>query len=139
MNNIILISLLAILGIFSISFVQTSFAEEKIIIVLPTISDPECAKNDTCFSPSTLYMNVGDTFTIESHANAFGQITFGKPETGPEPYLSGHLEKGIHYYYVMFWPWAVGKIVVGIEDAPKQSYEDSKAKLEKIEQEMKQQ
>ena len=154
MNHIILISLLAILGIFLTSFVQTSFAEERIIILLPTMGDPECKNNDTCLSPSTIYINIGDTVDLENHASV-GFFTFplgrlteqgiipnSEQASAPHLYPSSPVKfekEGIYYFYDSVHPWIEGKILVGIKDAPEQSYEVSKAKLEQIQQQMNQQ
>ena len=138
--NWFLISLLVVIGFFSINVIVTSFAEERIVIILPNAGDPICKNDDTCLSPSTIYINPGDNIVLEDHSVGAKYFVMGSPQSGPKDQFFGKFdESGVYYFYDMTHPWLVGKIVVGIKNAPQQNYDESKAKLEKIQQEMKQQ
>lgn len=122
-----------------------SDSKNHIIIVLPNAGSSECADNDTCLSPSTIYINIGDTVSFDNQAinqNHWGFV-LGKPEQfgtfdllplGPSPFE----ESGVFHYTTLVRPWVVGKIVVGIDGAPEQNYEESKSKAEQIKQEIEQ-
>lgn len=128
------------MSVFSTSFIQ-SYAEERIVIILPKSGDPTCKNNDTCLSPSTIYINTGDFITLEDKSSESNHFVMGSPQSGPikDQSFGKFNESGVYYFYDQVHPWIVGKIVVGIKDAPEQKYEDSKAKLEEIQQQMDQQ
>ena len=123
-------------------FCNVAYGEERIIIILPTAGNPECVDTDTCLSPSTIYIEIGDTIKLEKETTFAHSFTGGKPEgagTLPEQGYGGpYNESGVYYFYDQVHPWIVGKIVVGITESPEQPYEESKAKSEQIKQEIQQ-
>jgi hypothetical protein len=157
MIKFIFISIIVIVVMVGV-MTPNAFAENKIVIILPFAGDPECANNDTCISPSTIYLEIGDTFSFEKQNNVNMSFASGRPDWTPEQHpdnpinfrygdgwcprgqlCSGQFnEPGIFYYFDMVHPWIVGKVVVGITNTPEQTYEDSKAIADKIKQELEQ-
>jgi hypothetical protein len=134
---IIAIVAVAMIGVM----VPSSFAENKIVIILPSAGDPECVNNDTCISPNPIYLEIGDTISFEKQTNVMMNFIGGTPEQGPDkdsPFGGQYNESGVFYYFDTLHPWNIGKIVVGITNPPEQTYEESKAISDNIKQEYEQ-
>ena len=101
MNFIFLSVFLLTLIIFSLNY--DVYGEEKVIIVLPGSGDPACVDDDSCLSPSTIYLEIGDTIRLEREIKFLTSFTGGKPEqAGTLPkqgYVGPYGESGVFYFF----------------------------------------
>jgi len=94
-------------------------------VSMPTgTSVPGCEETNTCFIPSSVKINVGDTVSWSNDDTAAHTVTSGKPATGPDGNFDSSLlmvgktfdvtfdNSGSYDYFCMVHPWMVGKVVV---------------------------
>ena len=85
-------------------------------------SNTSCAKNDQCYSPSNVHLNVGGTVTWYNDDIAYHTVTSN--DGSSEEFDSGMVKpgktfsykfnnSGTYDYYCMIHPWMVGTVVVG--------------------------
>jgi plastocyanin len=87
-------------------------------------SVPGCDETKTCFSPSEVSVNVGDTVTWSNDDSAAHTVTSGTPSDGPDGTFDSSLfmagttfsytfdKAGEYNYFCMVHPWMTGKIQV---------------------------
>lgn len=117
--------------IFSIQ-VQTTNSDESQNIVedinadifMPTKSSrPGCEETDSCYIPSVIKINVGDSVTWKNQDVAFHSVTSGSYENPDGLFDSGHLdpnqlftlqfdEAGDYDYFCTLHPWMKGTVQV---------------------------
>ena len=94
-------------------------------VSMPTgTSVPGCEETNTCFIPSSVKINVGDTVSWSNDDTAAHTVTSGKPAGGPDGNFDSSLlmagkafdvtfdNSGSYDYFCMVHPWMVGKVVV---------------------------
>ncbi|KAG2473037.1 MAG: putative Amicyanin [Nitrosopumilales archaeon] len=102
----------------------TAYAAEVEVNNAPGSSVPGCEETNTCFIPSSVKINVGDTVSWSNDDTAAHTVTSGKPATGPDGNFDSSLlmvgktfdvtfdNSGSYDYFCMVHPWMVGKVVV---------------------------
>jgi len=85
---------------------------------------PGCEESNSCYSPSLLFVDVGETITWYNSDTASHTVTSGTPTSGPDGnFDSGYItsgstfsvtltQPGTYTYFSMMHPWAIGKIIV---------------------------
>jgi len=110
-------------------FIVPSFAEPvHEIVILPKQCEQGCEENDECFSPSTLYIHVGDRVEFIKKHQCSVSLNLGSRDTGVDNSMYLHqsfLESGVYPYFDMVHPWASGRIVVGEPSSPTQNVDES--------------
>ena len=99
--------------------------QKTVTVSMPTgTSVPGCEETDSCFIPSSLTINVGDTISWSNDDTAAHTVTSGKPAGGPDGNFDSSLlmagkafdvtfdNSGKYDYFCMVHPWMVGKVVV---------------------------
>ena len=113
-----------------ISFVNTIFPESKpvrsntITTVIGSGTSPSCAAT-SCYTPSTIIVNAGDTITMKNTDTVMHTFTSGNPgdEVIGTEFNSGMLKPGAYAewtpmksgkfnYFDMIHPWMEGTIIV---------------------------
>lgn len=112
--------------------VQTTNSDESQNIVedinadifMPTKSSrPGCEETDSCYIPSVIKINVGDSVTWKNQDVAFHSVTSGSYENPDGLFDSGHLdpnqlftlqfdEAGDYDYFCTLHPWMKGTVQV---------------------------
>ena len=98
---------------------------KTVTVSMPTgTSVPGCEETNTCFIPSSVKINVGDTISWSNDDTAAHTVTSGKPANGPDGNFDSSLlmvgkafdvtfdNSGSYDYFCMVHPWMVGKVVV---------------------------
>jgi plastocyanin len=87
-------------------------------------SVPGCELSNSCFNPSLLFVDVGETITWYNADTAIITVTSGTPTGGlDQNFDSGFImpgntfsvtltQPGTYTYYSMVHPWAIGEIIV---------------------------
>ncbi len=103
---------------------DTVFAEDYGVIINGGTSTPGCETTDTCYSPSSLSINVGQSVIFSNYDGAPHTVTSGTPASGSDGIFdSGVLSSGNSFsyifdtpgvfdYYCMLHPWMIGQITV---------------------------
>lgn len=126
------ISLTVIMVLIFSTQVQTTNSDESQNIVadinadifMPTKSSrPGCEETDSCYIPSVIKINVGDSVTWKNQDVAFHSVTSGSYENPDGLFDSGHLdpnqlftlqfdEAGDYDYFCTLHPWMKGTVQV---------------------------
>jgi len=98
---------------------------KTVTVSMPTgTSVPGCEETDSCFIPSSLTINVGDTISWSNDDTAAHTVTSGQPTTGPDGNFDSSLlmvgkafdvtfdNSGSYDYFCMVHPWMVGEVQV---------------------------
>jgi len=87
-------------------------------------SVPGCEETNSCFIPSSLTINVGDTVSWSNDDTAAHTVTSGQPAAGPDGNFDSSLlmvgktfettfdNSGSYDYFCMVHPWMVGNVQV---------------------------
>jgi len=87
-------------------------------------SVPGCEETNTCFIPSSVTINVGDTISWSNDDTAAHTVTSGHPAAGPDGNFDSSLlmvgkafdvtfdNSGNYVYFCMVHPWMVGEVQV---------------------------
>ena len=118
--------------IFSIQAIQTPTNEKQqgivqdinVDVFMPTKSSrPGCEQTDSCYIPSVIEIQSGESVTWQNQDVAFHSITSGSYDNPEELFDSGHLdpnqsftfkfdESGDYDYFCTLHPWMKGKVLV---------------------------
>ncbi len=98
---------------------------KTVTVSMPTgTSVPGCEETDSCFIPSSLTINVGDTISWSNDDTAAHTVTSGQPAAGPDGNFDSSLlmagkafdvtfdNSGSYDYFCMVHPWMVGEVQV---------------------------
>ncbi len=98
---------------------------KTLTVSMPTgTSVPGCEETNTCFIPSSVTINVGDTISWSNDDTAAHTVTSGQPAKGPDGNFDSSLlmvgktfdvtfdNSGSYDYFCMVHPWMVGKVQV---------------------------
>jgi len=98
---------------------------KTVTVSMPTgTSVPGCEETDSCFIPSSLTINVGDTISWSNDDTAAHTVTSGHPANGPDGNFDSSLlmagkafdvtfdNSGSYDYFCMVHPWMVGEVQV---------------------------
>jgi len=98
---------------------------KTVTVSMPTgTSVPGCEETDSCFIPSSLTINVGDTISWSNDDTAAHTVTSGNPTGGPDGNFDSSLlmvgktfdvtfdNSGSYDYFCMVHPWMVGEVQV---------------------------
>ncbi len=126
----IFIIIITAVGIMLISqndnFVQDtddSKLKLKVDVVMPTkVSRPGCEKTDSCYNPSKISINSGDSVTWLNHDAAFHSVTSGYYGEPSGLFDSGYLDpdmsftfifenSGVYDYFCTLHPWMKGQVI----------------------------
>ncbi len=103
---------------------MTSGPKTETVSMPSGTSVPGCEETNTCFIPSSVKINVGDTVSWSNDDTAAHTVTSGKPANGPDGNFDSSLlmvgktfdvtfdNSGSYDYFCMVHPWMVGKVVV---------------------------
>jgi len=103
---------------------MTSGPKTETVSMPSGTSVPGCEETNTCFIPSSVTINVGDTISWSNDDTAAHTVTSGKPAAGPDGNFDSSLlmagkafdvtfdNAGKYDYFCMVHPWMVGKVVV---------------------------
>lgn len=103
---------------------QNIVADINADIFMPTKSSrPGCEETDSCYIPSVIKINVGDSVTWKNQDVAFHSVTSGSYENPDGLFDSGHLdpnqlftlqfdEAGDYDYFCTLHPWMKGTVQV---------------------------
>jgi len=87
-------------------------------------SVPGCELSNSCFNPSSLSVDAGETITWYNADTATHTVTSGTPSGGPDGIFDSSLimpgstfsvtltQPGTYTYFSMMHPWAIGEIIV---------------------------
>ena len=95
-------------------------------VIIPIGSSiPGCEETNSCWIPSTISVDVGDTVTWYNADTAAHTITSGSPGDGPDGTFDSNMlmsgetfevtftQDGTYPYFCMVHPWQVGTVIVG--------------------------
>ncbi len=95
------------------------------IVIIPAgTSLPGCEATDECFVPSAITISAGEALVWESEDNAAHTVTYGDPQTFPEPIFDSGLlppggsyeftfaDAGTYDYFCIVHPWMLGVVTV---------------------------
>ncbi len=98
---------------------------KTVTVSMPTgTSVPGCEETNTCFIPSSVTINVGDTVSWSNDDTAAHTVTSGHPAAGPDGNFDSSLlmagkafdvtfdNSGSYDYFCMVHPWMVGEVQV---------------------------
>ena len=125
-------SAIAIVVILIMSSIQTDNLAEtedsedipEADVIMPTkVSRPGCEETDTCYIPSIITIQKGESVIWLNEDSAFHSVTSGFYDAPDGLFDSGHLdpyqlfsftfdETGIYDYYCTLHPWMVGQVFV---------------------------
>jgi len=103
---------------------MTSGPKTKTVSMPSGTSVPGCEETNTCFIPSSVTINVGDTVSWSNDDTAAHTVTSGLPTDGPDGNFDSSLlmvgktfdvtfdNSGSYDYFCMVHPWMVGKVQV---------------------------
>jgi plastocyanin len=105
--------------------VEKSSEPKTVTVEIPTgTSSPGCETSNSCFSPASSIINVGDTVEWKNTDTAAHTVTSGSPADGPSGAFDSSLimggasfthtfdEAGTYDYFCMVHPWMVGNVQV---------------------------
>ena len=103
--------------------VETQIVSEPDVIMSIKVSRPGCEETDSCYIPSKITVNQGQTVTWKNEDVAFHSVTSGSYGEPSSLFDSGHLDpeqkfsvtfdkQGTFDYFCTLHPWMAGKIVV---------------------------
>jgi plastocyanin len=94
------------------------------IVINVGSSVPGCEKSDTCFMPSKITINVGDSLAWVNYDSTVHTVTSGSAGEGPNGYFDSSLKKELELYilkfnspgefdyFSMINPWMTGTVIV---------------------------
>ncbi len=103
---------------------MTSGPKTEIVSMPSGTSVPGCEETNTCFIPSSVTINVGDTVSWSNDDTAAHTVTSGSPAAGPDGNFDSSLlmvgktfdvtfdNSGSYDYFCMVHPWMVGEVQV---------------------------
>ena len=103
---------------------MTSGPKTKTVSMPSGTSVPGCEETNTCFIPSSVTINVGDTVSWSNDDTAAHTVTSGHPAAGPDGNFDSSLltvgkafdvtfdNSGSYDYFCMVHPWMVGEVQV---------------------------
>jgi len=103
---------------------MTSGPKTETVSMPSGTSVPGCEETNTCFIPSSVTINVGDTVSWSNDDTAAHTVTSGLPTDGPDGNFDSSLlmvgktfevtfdNSGSYDYFCMVHPWMVGKVQV---------------------------
>ncbi len=103
---------------------MTSGPKTETVSMPSGTSVPGCEETDTCFIPSSVTINVGDTVSWSNDDTAAHTVTSGSPAAGPDGNFDSSLlmvgktfdvtfdNSGSYDYFCMVHPWMVGEVQV---------------------------
>ncbi len=104
--------------------VEESSKPKTVSVTIPTgTSSPGCETSNTCYSPTSITINAGDTVEWKNTDTAAHTVTGGSPADGPSVFDSSLImggasfentfdETGSYDYFCMVHPWMVGNVQV---------------------------
>ena len=93
-------------------------------VIMPTkVSRPGCEKEDRCYIPSVITINVGESVTWVNEDSAFHSVTSGFYDAPLDLFDSGYMdpfesysitfdEIGTFDYFCTLHPWMQGQVIV---------------------------
>ncbi len=103
---------------------MTSGPKTETVSMPSGTSVPGCEETNTCFIPSSVTINVGDTVSWSNDDTAAHTVTSGQPAKGPDGNFDSSLlmvgktfdvtfdNSGSYDYFCMVHPWMVGEVQV---------------------------
>ena len=103
---------------------MTSGPKTETVSMPSGTSVPGCEETNTCFIPSSVTINVGDTISWSNDDTAAHTVTSGNPANGPDGNFDSSLlmvgktfdvtfdNSGSYDYFCMVHPWMVGEVQV---------------------------
>ena len=94
------------------------------IIIPQGTSVPGCEVTNSCFSPSTIFADVGETIKWYNADTAAHTVTSGTPRDGPDGWFDSNIlmsgstfsvtfsQAGTYDYFDMTSPWMLGVVIV---------------------------
>lgn len=105
--------------------VEESSEPKTVSVTIPTeTSSPGCETSNTCYLPTSITINAGDTVEWKNIDTAAHTVTGGSPADGPSGVFDSSLimggasfenifdEAGSYDYFCMVHPWMVGNVQV---------------------------
>ena len=122
----VIVSLVLLVTIFSNnSQISTNVVpiESTDVVITMSASRPGCEKTNSCFSPSIIITNIGQSITWINKDSGFHTVTSGYYDNPDGMFDSGHLnpeqkfsfefeKSGDFHYYCNLHPWMEGKVIV---------------------------
>ena len=131
MQRVIVIGVVAVIAVIMIGFAISNFSTEETIkvvvkgdVIVPTkASRPGCDKSDTCYVPSVIVVDSGNSVTWVNEDSAFHSVTSGFYDEPSDLFDSGYLDPnepfvvdfdkvGTYDYFCTLHPWMKGQVVV---------------------------
>ena len=128
MNKLLLLLPIGIIIIAGVTLLYAGDTPEhvpvediKVDVAMPSKSSrPICAETDSCYVPSTITIQAGDSVTWQNQDSAFHSVTSGFYDSRTDLFDSGHMgpddtftvsfEEGTHDYFCTLHPWMKGVI-----------------------------
>ena len=121
-----LILALSLIFVSTLSIIQypQAFADTVTVSIPSGTGIPSCEKTNSCYDPSGMLVQKGDSVKWINHDTAAHTVTSGNPTDGPDGlFNSGHImgnydysfkftETGNYDYFCILHPWMQGNIVV---------------------------
>ena len=117
-------TLIFFIGLFGSAYAQESIQE--IVEINQNSYNPGCELIDSCFSPTVLHINKGDSVKWINYDDALHNIVSGTPNEGHNGIFAStiletkqsfefnfELDNSIQSYFCSIHPWMVGYIVIG--------------------------
>ena len=121
--KILILFVLIIFSVISINLTN-AYASEITVKIATGSSTPGCELSNSCYSPHSVTINLGDTVKWENVDTAAHTVTRGNPDAGPSGIFDSSLifgkasfthtfdKIGTHDYFCMIHPWMVGNVIV---------------------------
>ena len=114
---------LALLAILFIANMTNVFGET--VVTIPNeAAQPSCAESGSCFLPSEVTVNIGETVTWSNDSSVIHTVTSGNPEDGADGLFDSSIimsgdtfshtftEEGQYSYFCSIHPWMQGSAIV---------------------------
>ncbi len=120
----VLVPFLTILVIIFVANSVNAYAETQVTIPVDA-SSPNCADNQTCYSPSEFTTLAGSEVTWLNDSGIIHTVTSGTPGDGPDgkfdssiimsddSFSHTFIEAGNYQYFCTIHPWMTGTVIVG--------------------------
>ena len=122
--QLFLFSLIFSIGLFSNAYAQEPIQE--IVEINQNSYNPGCELIDSCFNPTILHIDKGDSIKWINNDDALHNIVSGTPGDGPSDIFTSpllqmgeffefnfELDNSVQSYFCSIHPWMVGYVIVG--------------------------
>ena len=122
--QLIFFSMIFFIGLFGSAYAQES--TQEIVQINQNSYNPGCELIDSCFSPTIVHIDNGDSVKWINYDDALHNIVSGTPgdkasniftspllKTGEHFEFNFELDNSVQSYFCTIHPWMIGHVVIG--------------------------